>query len=72
MHAQFHDSGYVQFVNLRCATDSTYYAYMSLYDKCPNVSVKAAHVSVQYSYPPAYRESHYKLVLVCSSRHLTT
>ena len=51
---------YEQFVNIHCWC-IIYYAYMSLYDKCPNVSVKAVHVSVQYSYPSAYRESHYKL-----------
>ena len=44
---------------------STYAAGVSIvqYGKCPNASVnrEAARVSVQYSYPPAYLESHYKL-----------
>ena len=69
LHAQFCYPGYEQFVNIRRTAGSTYYTYMSLYHKCPNVSIKAAHVLVQYSYPPA---SHYKLALVCSSRQMMT
>ena len=57
LHAQFHYPGYEQFVTVRRPAGSPYYAYMSLYNNCQNVSVKVARAPVQYIYPPAYRES---------------